>query len=271
MATRKLADLGTLAAGMAHEINSPLQVITGMSHSLLTRLDEDGLDPDSLRCYLDVINRNAWRCAEIVRSLSIYARAPAGQFEPNDLNALVRDTFLLIEHQLKSWSNISGVRSVTPELPSFQCARNQITQVLINLLTNARDAMPEGGEITIRTGCDPQARRFILQVADTGVGIPRDIRDRIFDPFFTTKPVGDSIGLGLAIVDGIVRAYSGEIEVDSTPGRGTTFTLFFPVNEAGAANHSFGFAQDRFTPVAEGGRFDDPGNSFNSKELLHSC
>lgn len=254
--SQKLADLGTLAAGVAHELNTPLQVITGTSESLLRRIEEgigqetspsSGRDLDRLRRRLDMINRNAWRAAEIVRSLRTYAHASAKQVEANNLNEVVRDALLLIEHQLQSWHNITVTTDLAPELPALHCDRNQITQVLINLLTNARDAMPAGGEIAIRTGRDAGAGRLCLQVADTGPGIPEDVRDRIFDPFFTTKPVGEGTGLGLSIVAGIVRAHGGEIEVDNTSGRGTTFTLYFPEGPPPI---------DSMAQSSMGGRFD---------------
>ena len=226
--SQKLVDLGTLAAGVAHELNSPLQVITGLSESLFTRVEHGEFDASRLRQNLETINRSGWRCAEIVRSLLTYARASTGQILPYDLNVLVRDTLLLIEHQLRSWSNIIVNTDLAAELPSLPCDRNQITQILINLLTNARDAMPDGGEICIRTRHDPFMAQLVLEVSDIGGGIPDAIRAKIFDPFFTTKSSGQGTGLGLYIVAGIVRAYGGEIKVDSVLGEGTTFTLLFP-------------------------------------------
>ncbi|MCB0156082.1 MAG: hypothetical protein KDF65_14905, partial [Anaerolineae bacterium] len=228
LAAQKLADLGTLAAGVAHEINSPLQVITGLCQSMLRRLEQNRLEPDYCANKLEVIQRNGWRCAEIVRALKTYAHASTTELEAQDLGEIIHDTLLLTEHQLKNWSNISIVTELAPEMPRLVCDRNQISQVLINLLSNARDAMPSGGHITIRTGADPQARQLWLQVVDNGSGIPEAVRSRMFDPFFTTKAIGHGTGLGLSIINGIVRAHGGEIEVESEPGRGTTFTLFFP-------------------------------------------
>ncbi len=254
--SQKLADLGTLAAGVAHEINSPLQVITGVSQSLINRLDKGLWNNDSLdhlRRQLGMIHRNGSRCARIARSLRIYAHASTGQSERNDLNVLVHDTLLLIEHQLKNWSNITVVTDLAADLPALQCDRNQISQVLINLLTNAQDAMPEGGEVTIRTSYDSTRQRIILQVTDTGAGIPEPIQTKIFDPFFTTKPVGEGTGLGLSIVSGIVRAHGGEIDVSSAPGQGTTFTLSFPENANGVHQDNQAALA---SPSAVRGRFD---------------
>jgi signal transduction histidine kinase len=226
--SQKLVDLGTLAAGVAHELNSPLQVITGLSQSLQTRLQKDEYDQEHVGQNLETIHRSGWRCAEIVRSLLTYARASTGQIQSVDLNALVGDTLLLTEHQLRSWSNITVSTDLAPDLPPLPCDRNQITQVLINLITNARDAMPEGGEIRLRTFHDPAGLRLGLEVSDNGTGIAPELREKIFEPFFTTKPAGQGTGLGLYIVAGIVRAYGGEMTVESTPGEGATFTLLFP-------------------------------------------
>ena len=248
LASQKLADLGTLAAGVAHEMNSPLQVITGVSQSLLRKSEAGNLEPEKLKHDLDVIHRNGWRCAEIVRSLHTYARASGSLMQPTDLNELVQDSLLLIEHQLKSWASITVTIELASNLPPLTCDRNQITQVLINLLTNARDAMPQGGEITVGTSYDPQADQLLLLVKDTGTGIPDSIRAKIFDPFFTTKPLGKGTGLGLSILTGIVRAHGGTIAVDSVAGRGTVFNIHFPVQPLKLQT-----SQSSDTP----GRFDD--------------
>lgn len=246
LAGQKMADLGTLAAGVAHEINSPLQVITGISHSLLARLAQNELPADHLRRNLEVVHRNGWRCAEIVRALRTYARAAPAEFAPTDLNAIVRDTLLLIEHQLSSWSNITVTPELAPDLPLLTCDHNQLTQVLINLFTNARDAMPSGGEIVVRTRHLAAANRLALQVSDTGTGIPEAARAKIFDPFFTTKPLGQGTGLGLSIVLGIVRAHGGAIEASNPPEGGATFDIYFPLQAPSAGPPELFAAQGRF-------------------------
>ncbi len=228
VASQKLADLGTLAAGVAHEMNSPLQVITGMSQSLLRAQSRGPITEERLRDSLETINRNAWRCAEIARALRTYAHSAGGQSEPLDLNNVIRDALLLTEHQLRSWSNIEIVTDMAEVLPPMLCDRNQIAQVLINLLTNSRDAMPEGGQITIRTRVDYDGHSVLLMISDTGSGIPQSALDKIFNPFFTTKPVGKGTGLGLSIIKGIVQAHNGKIWLESTEGVGTTFYLSFP-------------------------------------------
>ncbi|MEI7987943.1 MAG: PAS domain-containing protein [Chloroflexota bacterium] len=228
---QKFADLGTLAAGMAHEMNSPLQVVTGSADSLLNDLTKQGqIEATKLRRYLENISRNSWRIAELVRALNLYARPTDSLTKANDLNNIIHDTLLLIEHQLKTWSNIEVQMNLEDALPAIFCNRNEITQVLINLLTNARDAMQDGGLIQIRSAFDSQKNEVVLEVQDSGMGIPSEILDKIFDPFFTTKPVGMGTGLGLAIVSGIIKSYGGHIEIKSMPRQGTTMSLIFPLD-----------------------------------------
>ena len=186
--SQKMADLGTLAAGVAHELNSPLQIITGASEVLLGRLERgEEVDSGLLKRRLEMINQSAWRSAEIIRSLLNYARSTSGQMDYAQLNDLVGETLKLMEHQLKTWSNIAVSTDLSPDVPPIWCDRNQILQVLINLLLNARDAMPRprGGRIFIQTQYDPQNRVIVLKVSDSGAGIPQEIIRNIFDPFFT--------------------------------------------------------------------------------------
>lgn len=249
-ASQKLVELGTLAAGVAHEINSPLQVITGVSQGLLRRMEENRLEHDYLSQKLNVIHRNGWRCAEIIRSLKAYAHISSTRLETSNLNEIIKDTLLLIEHQLTNWAHIQVVTDLMPDMPPLSCDRNQISQVLINLLTNARDAMPGGGQIIISSRYEPDAAQFVVQVADNGCGMNEAVRAKLFDPFFTTKAVDQGTGLGLSISAGIVKAHSGQITVESEVGAGTVFTLSFPAAPL-ALQES----------VASGvGRFDDgPG------------
>jgi signal transduction histidine kinase len=225
---QKLANMGSLAAGIAHEINSPLQVITGLSERITRKLESGQLDEGRLKRDIATVNHCGWNIANIVRSLLTYARESPGQVASHNLNEIVNDTLLLTEHQLKTWSNISVLSDLGRNLPPLSCERTQIVQVLINLLTNARDAMPNGGEVTIRTGYNAKQNRFTLQVSDTGTGIPKEMQEKIFDPFFTTKEVGQGTGLGLSIVLGIVKSHGGDIKVESAPKQGTTFTIYLP-------------------------------------------
>ena len=227
--SQKMAGIGNLAAGMAHEINSPLQLVTGLSERLTRDLNADRFDKEQFLTDVERINKNGWRIANIVRSLLTYSRQAANEINPHQLNDLVEDTLFLIEHQLKTWSSITVSKELAEEMPPVCCDGNNITQVIINLLENARDAMDAGGgEITIRTAYDRAAQRFMLQVHNSGRPIPEDIQARIFEPFFTTKDVGKGTGLGLSIVHGIVAAHGGEITVESAAGQGTTFSIYLP-------------------------------------------
>jgi two-component system NtrC family sensor kinase len=229
IASQKLASLGSLAAGIAHEMNSPLQVIIGLSSSLQERLQAGEYNLLDTLQYLQTIHRNGWRGAEIVRSLLQYARPSIEEMSATDLNETVHETLILIENQLKTWDNIRVNLVLEPKLPKILGRKSQLSQALINLLSNARDAMPTGGEVSIRTAFEPSTQKVLLQVADSGDGIPLDKIPRIFDPFFTSKEVGQGTGLGLSIVLGIVNSHQAEIQVDSEPGRGSTFTISFPI------------------------------------------
>ena len=180
--SQKMAGLGTLAAGIAHEMNTPLQIITGISETLINKLENGFADLDAVNQKLETINQNAWRLANIVRSLRIYTYAEAAEFESHSLSMLVQDTLLLIEYQLKNWSNVTIETRLDLDLPPFFCDRNKISQVLINLITNARDSMPHGGKIIIQTFYQPDKKNIVLQISDTGKGIPAEIQSKILTP-----------------------------------------------------------------------------------------
>ena len=227
--SEKLAGIGTLSAGIAHEINTPLQVITGISDSLKRR-QQGAEPPDSVELIekLETISRNAWRIAEIVRSLLDYSHSSTSQTAKAQINEIVQQTLLLLEHQFSTWANITISKELGDNLPDVDCDINKITQVLINLLTNARDAMPDGGQIEIKTHSDAENQNIIISVSDNGEGIPDDIKTKVFDPFFTTKPVGSGTGLGLSISQSILRAHGGRLELVSSSKEGSIFTLILP-------------------------------------------
>jgi signal transduction histidine kinase len=191
----------------------------------------DEFDPASFQQNLQTIHRNGWRAAEIVRSLLQYARPAVEEMQPVSLNEAVHETLVLIENQLKTWDHIRMEVNLEPALPYILGKQSQVSQALINLLSNARDAMPLGGVLSIRTSFDAQAGQVLLQVADTGEGIPEEKTNLIFDPFYTTKEVGQGTGLGLSIVLGIVNSHGAEIRVDTQPGNGAIFTIAFPALE----------------------------------------
>jgi len=222
----KLAALGTLSAGLAHELNNPVGIISSRIDLMLQEAEELGLPPQ-VRQDLEVLHRHSQRVARIARGLLSFARQSPGDRGLLDLNGVVEDTLLLLEKQV-SKEGITVRRLLAPDLPPMQGDSNALQQVVLNLLTNARDAMGDGGEIRIETGTVASRPGWLrLVVADNGPGIPLHRLPRIFDPFYTTKAQGT--GLGLAVSYGIVREHQGTIDVQSQPGKGTTFTLTFPV------------------------------------------
>lgn len=222
----KLAALGTLSAGLAHELNNPVGIISSRIDLMLQEAEELGLPPQ-VRQDLEVLHRHSQRVARIARGLLSFARQSPGDRGLLDLNRVVEDTMLLLEKQV-SKEGITVRRSLARDLPPMQGDPNALQQVVLNLLTNARDAMGDGGEIRIETGTVASRPGWLrLVVADNGPGIPLHRLPRIFDPFYTTKAQGT--GLGLAVSYGIVREHQGTIDVQSQPGKGTTFTLTFPV------------------------------------------
>jgi PAS domain S-box-containing protein len=226
----KLAALGTLAAGLAHELNNPIGTISSRTELMLLEAESQNL-PAAIREDLTVLRRHAERVARIVQGLLSFARQSGRSRGPVDLNQIVEDTLLLVGTQ-GSAANVTVTR-LAPGLPLMQGDATELQQVLLNLVLNAREAMAGRGDIFVETGliAGPPAHIRLI-VRDTGTGIPPEILPRIFDPFFTTKAGGT--GLGLSISYGIVREHGGTVDVQSEPGRGTTFALSFPVSPAPA-------------------------------------
>jgi len=220
----KLAALGTLSAGIAHEMNNPLGIMLTRIELMLLDADEQHL-PDQVREDLQVLHRAGQRVARIAGSLRSFAQQSAGERVALDLNAVVDETLLLMQKPLAA-DNVQVVTNLDRSLPLVLGDANGLHQVLMNLLTNAREVMPAGGEIRIDSERldDPAGVR--LQVADTGPGIPPEVISKIFDPFYTTKRTGT--GLGLSVTYGIIKDHGGTIDVLSRPGSGTTFVLTFP-------------------------------------------
>jgi signal transduction histidine kinase len=236
----KLAALGTLAAGVAHELNNPLGVISSRVELMLLDADVHHL-PAQVRDDLVVLQRHARRVAQIAQGLLSFARQSPRDRRHVDLNELVEATLVLLEESLTR-EGITVRHVLEPDLPHVFGDANALQQVLVNLLTNARDAIEEVGDIEIRTTASADRSDVTLLVRDTGPGVRADVLPRIFDPFFTTKREGT--GLGLSISYGIVRDHHGTIDVDSRPGGGTTFVLTFPAAgtslTASADRHSRG-------------------------------
>jgi PAS domain S-box-containing protein len=222
--SEKMASIGLLAAGVAHEVNTPLTGISSFTQMLL-----EGADPEDPRTrLLEKIERQTFRAARIVNGLLSLSRpvsANSGECGPVDLNAVVGDVVSLLEHQFEL--HRVRVRRELSESPVVVSGmEHKLQQVLLNLFLNAKDAMPRGGWLTVATRLDGD--RAIVEVADTGSGIPSEHIARIYDPFFTTKAIGHGTGLGLSITYGIVREHDGAIDCDSTVGQGTRFTVTLP-------------------------------------------
>jgi signal transduction histidine kinase len=226
--SEKMASIGLLAAGVAHEVNTPLTGISSFTQMLL-----EGADPEDPRTrVLEKIERQTFRAARIVNGLLTLSRSGnqgASERMPVDLNAVVSDVLTLLEPQLEA-ASIKVRRDFAPPGVVVDGMEHKLQQVFLNLFLNARDAMPKGGWLSVTTRqADGQA---LVEVADTGSGIPAEHLSRIYDPFFTTKAIGHGTGLGLSITYGIVREHDGTLNCDSTVGQGTRFVLALPLTSA---------------------------------------
>jgi two-component system, NtrC family, sensor kinase len=221
--SEKLASLGRLAAGVAHEINNPLGGILAFSMLAL----EDCKPDNPLRGNLEIISKQAMRCREIVRGLLEFSRRADVPLAPTNVSTVVGSALSLLTNQA-IFMNVKVVQELAPGLPPILIDPSHLQQVIVNLVLNAVDAMEQSGELRISTRHDAQAGEVLLSIGDTGKGIAQELLPLIFEPFFTTKKVGQGTGLGLAIVHGIVTRVEGRIEVSTSP-QGTTFTLHFPI------------------------------------------
>ncbi len=222
MQQEKLASIGRLSAGVAHEINNPLTTI--LTTAMLILEDLDPQDPNYLE--LETISRETLRCRKIVTSLLDFARQSAPSRKPCDVNDVVNESVVLTKKQA-AFKDVALTYLPAPDMPVVELDRGQIQQSLINLIINGIEATDAGGTITVSTAYQPQRKNIEIVVSDTGSGISESELLRIFDPFFTTKDSGN--GLGLAITHGIIEQHSGTIDVESKPDRGTTFTIQLPI------------------------------------------
>lgn len=229
----KLASLGTLVAGIAHEINNPLGIIAGYAEALLDRAKDPSLASAAefrdFPEYLRTIHSEIFRCKTILKSLLEFARPSAGTFREIDINEVIKEVLLLLQHHSARLKHTLSL-DLDRDLPKLRADAGSLRQVLMNLLLNAISFTPEGGTIRITTGPD-SGGRIRLAVSDTGIGIPAENLGKIFDPFFTTRSVGEGAGLGLTISHRIVEEHGGTIDVESAPGRGTTFLIRLPAME----------------------------------------
>ena len=218
----KLTSLGLLAAGVAHEVNTPLAVISNYIQMLAKQLPSG----DPRHQLIEKVVKQTFRASEIVNNLLNFSRTGATEFTEVNLNAVVEEVLTLVAHPFRT-AQVQVTRNLQQELPAVLGSTNKLQQVFLNLFLNARDAMPSGGVVEIRTAAHNGSVE--VEIIDNGGGIPRENLNRIFDPFFTTKSSGRGTGLGLSVSYGIVKEHAGKVDVRSTPGKGTSFRLEFPV------------------------------------------
>ncbi len=235
--TDRLASLGQLAASVAHEINNPLSGVLNLSMLMQRILTEDGIPPARLaefREYLAQVSGETARAGRIVTDLLAFSRRSAPRRGPEDLNALVRKTVSLVDHKLHML-NVAVLCKLDMDMPRVPCDASQIQQVILNLVLNASEAITDAGSVVVTTRVAKPGESVQLIVSDSGSGIPPEVLPRIFDPFFTTKEEGKGVGLGLAVVYGIVQSHGGDVEVTSRPGHGTEFCVTLPLEDGAPA------------------------------------
>ncbi len=229
--TEQIAELGTLASGMAHEIGTPMNVILGRAEYLLQRTADEGMKKG-----LATIIMQIERITKVMNQLLAFARRRTPERRIVDLGAIVDETLDIFQDRI-THSRITVEKAIEADVPAISADRDQLIQVLINLVVNSLHAMPEGGRL--RLSLDREDSHVRLGVSDTGHGMPEEIRSKIFEPFFTTKDFGKGTGLGLTVVKGIVEEHGGTIAVESVVGKGTTFWIQLPVDEAQTAAISY--------------------------------
>ncbi len=265
--SQRLEPLGQLAAGVAHDFNNILQAIRGS----IALARDPATPPEDLALFHENIDQAARRAADLTSQLLAFGRRQSLNKSVHDLNQLTHDILKMLRRLIGPHIEIDYVPYETPAL--IHADRSQIEQIILNLCINARDAMPDGGKITLRIHRDllvsePAAPRastatghhYCIHVSDTGHGMDEDTRRRIFDPFFTTKQLGQGTGLGLAVVLGVVQQHHGTIQVDSQPGAGTTFRVYLPVAPAELATRHI--KEDTTPPIPI------PSHHTSSKALL---
>jgi len=233
--SEKMASLGQLAAGVAHEINNPLTGILLYANLALERFDNE----DPIQKYLQSVIDDAGRCRDIVKNLLAYSRQASPTKEIFQVNLLVKHSLDLIRDQ-ELFLNISLVKEMSGDMMLIHADKNQLSQVVINLVTNAIDAMGKKGTLTFRTYRNKPAKKVYIEVSDTGCGIPEEHLSKIFDPFFTTKKTGKGTGLGLSTSYGIIKENGGRITIKETSPQGTTFLIELPL-----------YAPDEKTPAPQ--------------------
>jgi len=245
----RLASLGQLAASVAHEINNPLAGVVNFAKLMQRLVTAEGIPAgrvDDFRGWLDQVAAETVRCGRIVRDLLVFARQSSSSRAPTDFNQVVTRTLSVLHHRLVL-GEVTAVLDLAEDLPEVVCDASQMQQIVTNLVINAAEAMEEG-TVTVRTRRGPRDGEVTLQVTDTGTGIAPEHLARIYDPFFSTKAEGVGTGLGLAVVYGIVHAHGGQIDVETSAGRGTIFTVILPVDPPDTVSASAAAAIDAVPP-----------------------
>jgi two-component system, NtrC family, sensor kinase len=219
--TEKLTSLGLLAAGVAHEVNTPLAVISNYIQMLAKQLPAN----DPRHKLTEKIVKQTFRASEIVNNLLSFSRTGGTEFKEVNLDQVIEETLTLVAHPFRA-ANVQVIKNLSSDLPGILGSSNRLQQVFLNLFLNAKDAMPSGGMLEVRSSANNGSVE--VEVTDTGLGIQREDLARVFDPFFTTKATGRGTGLGLSVSYGIIKEHAGKVEVRSTPGKGTSFRLEFP-------------------------------------------
>ncbi|HEY9446032.1 MAG TPA: ATP-binding protein, partial [Burkholderiales bacterium] len=235
----KLASVGLLAAGVAHELNNPLTGVLTFSSLIRQNMPEGSQDAEDM----DLVIRETKRCAIIIRRLLDFAREKAPEKRYTDLNQVIEETVRLVERPAHL-SDIDVELKLDRDLPPVWADANLVKQVIMNMLVNAQHAIAAGGSITVRTRVFPTplspgpgmpaVNMVEISIVDTGCGIPEKNLKRIFDPFFTSKEVGKGTGLGLSVSHGIVKAHGGMIKAESVEGKGATFRVYLPLQAPAA-------------------------------------
>lgn len=232
--SERLASVGRLASGVAHEINNPTGVILTRAEFLLEIADEIKLDEEA-REDLEAIQRNAQRIARITTSLLNFSRQAPTEMAAVEVRALIDEALSLVSHAIKQ-NEIEVLREIPDDVPAVRGDRGRLEQVFVNLCKNGIDAMVAEGGGTLTLRAEMVGTHVEIVVRDTGPGLPTEVQDQIFEPFFTTKEQGKGTGLGLSISYGIIAEHEGEIRLDSKPGQGAAFTVVLPkwAGEAGS-------------------------------------
>jgi two-component system NtrC family sensor kinase len=235
--SEKLASVGQLAAGVAHEVNNPLAGILVYIKLLLKKYEQNKLQTEQTEEQLKKIARETDRCSRIIKNLLDFSRQTEVNLRPVDINKVIEATFSIVGHQI-NLKNIRLEKKLMRYPPLIQGDFDQIQQALMNIVLNAAQAMPDGGDLAVTTSVanrvkiDDSIKDAIrIDISDTGVGIPKENLKKLFTPFFTTKETGKGVGLGLSVVHGIIERHHGKIEIESNPGAGTTFSIYLGIKD----------------------------------------